>query len=51
MSWQKKKTLLEIINSTKFQDTKLTHKSAELLYTNNEQSERKIKKIILFIII
>lgn len=33
------------------QNTKLTHKSVELLYTNNEQSERKIKKIILFTII
>lgn len=47
----KGKNLLEIINSAKLQNTKLIHKSVELLYTNNEQSERKIKKIILFTII
>ena len=36
------------MNSVKLQDTKSTQKSLAFLYTNNEKSEREIKKSIPF---
>ena len=38
------------MNSVKLQDTKLIQKSVACLYTNNELSEREIKKAIPFMI-
>lgn len=41
------KTLLELINSIKLQDTKLTQKLVVFLLTNNELSEKEIRKTAL----
>ena len=38
------------MNLLKLQDTKLIHRNQFHLYTNNERSEREIKKTILFTI-
>ena len=38
------------MNLAKFQDTKSIHKSIAFLYTNNEKSEREIKKSFPFTI-
>ena len=40
------KTLLELINSIKLQDTKLIQKLVVFLFTNNELSEKEIRKTI-----
>jgi len=36
------------MNIGKLQDIKLTHRSLAFLYTNNEKTEREIKKTIPF---
>lgn len=41
------KTLLELINSIKLQDTKLIQKLVVFLLTNNELSEKEIRKTAL----
>ena len=47
------KTLLELINSLKLQETKLIHRNlfVTFLYTNNEVPGRDIKKTVPFTII
>ena len=44
------KTLLELINSIKLQDTKWTQKLVVFLLTNNELSEKEIRKTIFLTI-
>lgn len=41
--------MLELINPTKLQDKKInTQKSVAFLYVNNDQSKKRIKKMIPF---